>query len=274
MRVRRLNDADLPEVGALLAADPVANCMLRWRIDAGGINRIGGDVLGAVSRGRIQAVAHVGGNVLPGAASDPAAMRLLGDYLGHLPRRSASIVGLAADVVPLWSQLAPQWGPARDERMDQPLMVADRPPSSPPDPRVRLAEPADAPALYPATVAMFTEEVGVSPLEASTEAAYRARLMWLIRQQRVYCSFDGDGVLFKAEVAAVTPEVCQVQGVWVRPDQRNRGVGSASMAAVVAAATRHSGLVSLYVNHYNTAALATYRNAGFSQVGTMASVHF
>jgi predicted GNAT family acetyltransferase len=143
-----------------------------------------------------------------------------------------------------------------------------------PDTAVRLAEPIDASLLYPATVAMFTEEVGVSPLEASTEAAYRARLMWLIRQQRVYCRFDRYGVVFKAEIAAVTPEVCQVQGVWVRPDLRGRGIGAAGMAAVVTAARRPARQVSLYVNGYNNAAIAAYRKAGFSQVGTMASVHF
>lgn len=272
--MRRLTDADLHEVRGLLAVDPVANCMLSWRLESGGINRIGGDVWATTGRRGIRAFAHVGGNVLPAATGDHESMHVLGAHIGATPRRSASVVGLAHDVEPLWQALTPGWGPARDERLNQPLMVADRMPEVTADAQVRLAEPVDAPLLYPATVAMFTEEVGVSPLEASTEAAYRARLMWLIRQQRVYCSCDADGVVFKAEIAAVTPEVCQVQGVWVRPALRGRGLGAAGMAAVTAAARRHSKLVSLYVNHYNHAALGAYRRAGFTQVGTMASVHF
>ncbi len=274
MQVRRLSDADLPDVNALLAADPVANCMLRWRVSASGINRIGGDVLAAVDRRELRAVVHVGGNMIPAAGSDPVALAAVAAHISSLPRRSASVVGLAGDVRVLWQALQPGWAPAREERMDQPLMVANRPPSVLPNTDVRLAEPIDAALLYPATVAMFTEEVGISPLEASSEAAYRARLMWLIRQQRVYCTFDRTGVAFKAEIAAVTPEVCQVQGVWVRPDLRGRGIGSAGMAAVVAAASKPARRVSLYVNHYNTAAIAAYQRAGFTQVGTMASVHF
>ena len=82
---------------------------------------------------------------------------------------------------------------------------------------MRWAIPNDLAALYPAALAMFTEEVGVSPLETSTEAAYRARLMWLIRQRRVLCRTDRHGVIFKAEIAAVTPHACQIQGVWCAP---------------------------------------------------------
>jgi predicted GNAT family acetyltransferase len=218
-------------------------------------------------------MAHVAGNLIP-AGGDSDAVDSIGKFLVRMPRRSASIVGLARDVLPMWSALAPTWGPARDERLSQPLMLAVAQPQVAPDPGVRLAEVDDVRALYPATVAMFTEEVGVSPLEASSEAAYRARLMWLIRQERVFCRMDEHGVVFKAEIAVATDRVCQIQGVWVRPDLRGRGVGSAAMAALVRQARAVAPHVSLYVNDYNAAAVVAYRRAGFRQVGTMASVHF
>ncbi|MDQ1248749.1 MAG: uncharacterized protein QG597_3122 [Actinomycetota bacterium] len=273
MQVRRLSDADQPAVAGLLGSDHVAHAMVWSRLVNHGINRSGGDLWGAWRRGRLRAVTHVSGNLIP-AGGDAEAVDSIGEFLARMPRRSASIVGLARDVVPMWSALAPAWGPARDERLSQPLMVALAAPQVEPDSGLRRAEITDAGALYPATVAMFTEEVGVSPLEASSEAAYRARLMWLIRQGRVFCRTDERGVVFKAEIAVATDRVCQVQGVWVRPDQRGRGVGSAAMAAVAHSARAVAPQVSLYVNDYNTAAVAAYRRAGFRQVGTMASVHF
>jgi predicted GNAT family acetyltransferase len=47
------------------------------------------------------------------------------------------------------------------------------------------------------------------------------------------------------------------------------------MAAVVLGAQESiAPVVSLYVNDFNVAALATYRRVGFRQVGTFASVLF
>lgn len=275
VEVSRLTDADAGHVRALLAADPVANCLLSARLPTLGLSPAQGQVWGAFGRGGLAALVYAGGNAMPAAHSDAAALTRIAQHLATTQRRSASIVGLAADVERLWWTLAPTWGPARDERFNQPLMVALATPEVTPDPGVRRAVESDARALYPATVAMFTEEVGVSPLAASSEASYRARLMWLIRAGRVYCRLDEHGVVFKAEVAAVADGVCQIQGVWVRPDERGQGVGSAAMAAVAASAAReHAPTVSLYVNNYNDAALRAYRRAGFRPVGVMSSVHF
>jgi len=76
-------------------------------------------------------------------------------------------------------------------------------------------------------------------------------------------------------VGAATPQACQVQGVWVRPEYRGRGLAAPGMAAVVALARQLiSPLVSLYVNDFNTAGRATYKRAGFTEVGQFMSVLF
>jgi predicted GNAT family acetyltransferase len=66
----------------------------------------------------------------------------------------------------------------------------------------------------------------------------------------------------------------QVQGVWVAALYRGRGLSVAGMAAVVAHGLRLAPLVTLYVNDYNTTALAAYRHVGFERVGTFATVLF
>ena len=81
--------------------------------------------------------------------------------------------------------------------------------------------------LLPACIAMFTEEIGVSPLAGDGGALYRARVTELVTQGRAYARIEDGRVLFKAEVGAATSSVCQVQGVWVHPSLRGRGLSVA-----------------------------------------------
>jgi predicted GNAT family acetyltransferase len=117
--------------------------------------------------------------------------------------------------------------------------------------------------------------VGVSPDAGDGGALYRSRVAELIRIGRSYARIEGGRVVFKAEVGAVTPQVCQIQGVWVHPDLRGRGHAVAGMAAVINHALDYfAPVVSLYVNDYNAPARAAYRRAGFVEVGTFMSVLF
>jgi uncharacterized protein len=82
-------------------------------------------------------------------------------------------------------------------------------------------------------------------------------------------------VVFKAELAVITPQTAQVQGVWVTPEWRGRGMATAAMAAVVRDVLRRvAPTVSLYVNHYNVPARRVYARCGFRTVGTFATVLF
>jgi hypothetical protein len=129
--------------------------------------------------------------------------------------------------------------------------------------------------LMPACTAMFTEEVGVSPAEGDGGAGYRARVAELIAAGRAFARIEDGSVVFKAEVGSVSNLACQVQGVWVRPDLRGRGLSVGGMAAVVNSALAEiAPAVSLYVNDYNTPARAAYRRVGMTDEGTFMSVLF
>jgi hypothetical protein len=79
-------------------------------------------------------------------------------------------------------------------------------------------------------------------------------------------------VVFKAEIGSQSPMVGQIQGVWVHPESRGRGLGTAGTAAVAAAVVQTGRTASLYVNSYNTVARAAYARVGFREVGTFATV--
>jgi predicted GNAT family acetyltransferase len=144
-----------------------------------------------------------------------------------------------------------------------------------PDFRVRAVRPAELDVLMPACVAMFTEEVGISPLGADGGHGYRQRVAELIGAGRAFAWIEGDEVVFKAEIGAVTRDACQIQGVWVNPRYRGQRLSEGGMSAVVEYALRDfAPLVSLYVNDFNTAARAAYDRVGFRPVSEFASVLF
>jgi len=274
--VRLLDERDRGTVLAICDRDPVANVFVSSRVRALGLEpgRLGAQVWGHGTAGRLESLCYSGANLVPVAAT-PDAVAAFADRALRQGRRCSSVVGPAGEVQALWALLRPRWGPARDVRPVQPVMVIDGPPLVPPDPLVRRIRMDELDILWPACVAMFTEEVGVSPTSGDGGASYRARLQQLIRGGRAFARIEGGKVIFKAEVGAVTPQACQVQGVWVRPEYRGRGLAAPGMAAVVVQAARSiAPVVSLYVNDYNLPARAAYRRAGFTETGRFMSVLF
>jgi predicted GNAT family acetyltransferase len=274
--VRVLDDRDLVVVRDLLDRDPVANVFVSSRVDGAGLDpwRLGAEVWGYMAGGRVAALCYAGANLVPVGASAEAC-RAFADKARRQGRRCSSIVGPADQVGMLWALLESAWGPPRDVRPHQPLLAISDPPTIAPDPLVRRVRPDELEILYPACVAMFTEEVGVSPANGDGGSLYRARVGELIAQGRAFARIEEGRVVFKAEIGAATTEACQIQGVWVDPALRGRGYANGGMAAVVAHAQAGvAPVVSLYVNDFNTAARAAYSRVGFAQVGSFMSVLF
>src|SRR6516225_4061953 len=273
---RLLDDRDRAAALAVCATDPVANVFVASRIRALGLEpgRLGAQLWGFEQGGQLTSLCYAGANLVPVQAAS-AAVAAFADRALRQGRRCSSIVGPSTAVTELWGYLRPHWGPARDVRAAQPLMAIEGPSPVAPDPAVRRVRMDEIDVLLPASIAMFTEEVGISPLNGDGGASYRARVAELVRSGRAFARIEDGQVIFKAEVGAATPQACQVQGVWVRPDWRGQGLAAPGMAAVVIEARRTiSPVVSLYVNDFNTAGRATYRRAGFREIGEFMSVLF
>jgi predicted GNAT family acetyltransferase len=274
--VRAITSEDLQAVHLLIARDPVAHCFVDARVRAGGADpwRLGADVWGYFADGELQSLLHYGANTVP-VETTPASRASFADRLRTVPRRCSSFVGPAAEVLDLWRLLEPAWGPAREVRSNQPLLAIGADSSRPADDGVRRVDITEIDILLPACIDMFTSEVGVSPVAGGAGAGYRARIAELIRSGRAFARVDGGRVVFKAEVGTVTEGVCQIQGVWVAPELRGRGLAAPGMAAIVGLARESiAPVVSLYVNDFNTAARKTYAAVGFEQVGSFATVLF
>ncbi len=275
--VRVLDDRDARSVRAVLAADPVMSCMVAARIEGGGLDpwRLGGELWGFGSTwdGGLDGLCFSGPRLVP-LRGGRCAIRAFADRAATRARACSSMVGPACQVLEMWSQLRNGWGPARDERPDQPLMVLCERPLVRPDPLVRQVRPDELDRYLPAAVAMLTEEVGVDPRLPDGGASYRTRVAELIAAGRAFARFEAGEVVFKAEIGAMSATVGQSQGVWGHPDRRGQGLAAGGTATVVARLQRMDRVPSLYVNAHNVPARATYRRIGFTQVGCFATVLF
>lgn len=268
--VRELQERDLPAALALCAIDPVAAVLAAVRLEESGVGgRWGPVALGAFQYDELVGLAWAGANFVP---VSPRGQGLAALARSAMTRRFSSLVGEATAVHTIWSHLALAWPPPRQIR-NQPSLALTGAPAVAPHPQLRAAREQDVDILLPASVAMFTEEYGYSPLGAGGGYAQRVRSLASAGRSFLITDPATSRVLFKAEIGALALGVAQVQGVWVDPGVRGQGLGAAGTAAVVERAyALGAHTVSLYVNDYNAPARRTYRSVGFEQVGEYATV--
>lgn len=271
MTIRPLVSGDLPTVRALIAEDPVTHCFVESRLDASQMLTV--DLIGEDRDGAIESFVLLGANIVP-VATTPRSRAAFADWLRVRPRRCSSFVGPKHEVLDLWRLLEPSWGPARDVRSEQPLLMITTPPRVPGNPMVRKATRADLDLLIPACVHMFTEEIGVSPYRGGGEAAYRSRITEFVDQGRAFVWIEGGEIVFKAEIGSVSSAACHIQGVWVHPSRRGRGLAATAIAQVVEFAQELAPTVALYVNDFNVTARKAYHRVGFAEHTRFATVLF
>ena len=276
--IRTLGRADVEEALALCEQDVVTNLFVASRLYSVWTDprHAGGEIWGWYEGGDLRSVCWSGANLVP-AQAGPAAVEGFAARARRQGRQCSSIVGPADAVLGLWQHLGPSWGPAREVRGVQPLMMLDTPPLIEPDPAVRRSRPDELSLVVPACVAMFTEEVGYSPVAVDGGTMYHSQVAGLVATGRSFVRIDEPDrqVVFKAELGSVTPAAVQVQGDWVAPPWRGRGLAAPGMAAVARIVQQEvAPLVSLYVNDFNTRAIRAYERVGFRTVGTFATVLF
>ncbi len=275
--VRLLGPDDRDQFLALTARDPVVNVFADYRARVTNLEPrwLGGEIWGRFEDGELVSGCHMGANLVPVECTSED----VGSFARAALRRrraTATIVGPDPVVAALWEAVGADWPPPREIRWRQPHLQIDHGSDVAADPDVRATSPGDLATVYPACVAMYTEEVGVSPEEAGGKDLYRARVQQLISRGWSFARFDESGrVIFKAEVACATPYAAQIQGVYVHPDRRGEGLGTSGMAAVVTLVRQQiAPTVSLYVNEWNTAARATYDRVGFTESARLATLMF
>lgn len=268
---RQLAKRDLAQVLRVLDDDPVAACMVAARLQEYGLdNRYGHGELWSHG-GPAESLCFSGVNLIP-LRGGREALRAFADRAIRWPRLCSSVVGRQELALPLWEMLADHWGPERELRAAQPLLALTDAASSAVDAEVRPVRPDELDRYLVAAIAMFIEEVGVDPRAGDGGRGYRRRVAGLIEAGRAWARFIDGEVAYKAEVGAMSTRTGQIQGVWVHPDHRGQGLGTAGTAAVANAVLATGRTASLYVNDYNEIARRAYRAVGFRQIATFTTV--
>ena len=274
--IRALGAGDLAAFLELTSQDPVVNVFAEHRARTTNLEPrwLGGEMWGRWVGGELVAACHVGANLVPVQAGEDDAVAF-GERAVGRGRTVSTVVGPQAAVRTLWGVLGESWGQPREMRWEQPHLEARGPAGTVPEDYVRRTTREDLPQLYPACVAMYTEEVGVSPEIGGGGDLYRTRVMQLISRGWSFARFEDGELVFKAEVACATPSAAQIQGVYVPPERRGEGLAARGMAAVADIVRREiAPAVSLYVNDWNTAARRAYERAGFVETARFSTVMF
>lgn len=263
---RLLTAADAPAANELLGKQPELNVQMLSRTSSQTMLSMWGWFRGD----ELHAVAHASGNFT--AVGDLAALPAFARELARTQPLVGSLVGSREWVLPLWAEVAADWPqPARLIRQRQPYLSLRQQMSASAE-RVRPATSLDLPGYLTAASQMFTAEVGIAP----GGRAFADRITRWQEARRCYGWFDADGrTLFKLDVGAVAAGVAQVQGVWLAPALRGRGLAAGLIAEACALVQQdHAPTITLYVNDFNLPAIAAYQAVGFEQVGEYATVFF
>jgi uncharacterized protein len=272
--VRPLSVADRDEALALCSRDLPRSVFVAARILEGARTGSLGSVLGHRVDGTLTSLVWSSANVVPVETTEES-RPMFAERVRRWRGRCASVFGPRDEVTGLWHHLEPHWGPARAVRSRQPLLVADLPPSAlgvPLDPRVRPARVEEVDLVLPAAEHMFTAEIGYPPY-AGSGRGYRASLASLIARGHTYVVVEDGEVVFKTDVGSLALGAAQLQGVWLTPRLRGRGLSVPMLASVLEQVmTGPAPVVTLYVNDFNTAARAVYHRLGFREVGEFSTV--
>lgn len=279
MPARILGPADAEIARAIVATDPVANVFTSSRLDAGVLWPSVGATLWGWPAEAPRHLLHVGSNLVP--VFVPAAGDRMSDVVGAFveaagPRRGCqAMVGESTIVLALHQALSRRytgsWARVRELRPTQPVMVAQEPVSLAPAPVAPIGV-ANYESYVAAAVAMYTEEVGQDPLALGGRSAYRAHCRSLLETGRAFGIVTDGHVVFKADVGASSGGIAQVQGVWLAPHLRGRGLAAPAMAAATDLIRETFPTVALYVNDFNQRAVRTYLRCGYRQVNTFSTV--
>ena len=227
LKVQTLSAENEVEVLAFLAARPVHTVFISGFIHDNGLeshlNR--GTFFGCRDgQGKLEGVALIGHVTLVEARTQAALAafaRLAQDCpFAHM------ILGEQENVAAFWNYFAQAGRTQR--RACRELLFEQQTPTEQLEPFIglRLATPDDLPVILPVYAEMVCQESEVNPLEVDP-TGFEKRWRRRIEQGRVWVSIENGRLMFNAAVMSETPDVIYLEGIYVNPEDRGRGLGRA-----------------------------------------------
>ena len=221
--------------------------------------------------GKLEGVALIGHTVLFEAFTERAI-----EAFATITRRETSahlLMGEHNAVQRFWSHYADQGQRARHKC---PVLFMRR--------RASFEERREVLGLRPATrndlehvvraqASMALETSGVDPLQKDP-VGFRERYLHRIEKKRVWVLIKNGRLIFKTDVIADTPEATYIEGVYVSPEERGKGVGQACLTEVGRIFLERAKAIYLFVENEDMRTQAFYLKLGFDIAGQYDLLYF
>lgn len=181
------------------------------------------------------------------------------------PESVRVVVGDRTEVADLWRGLERLGSRARLSR-DQQGLTVDRTSFSPhAELPLARAEVSQLKEVVRASAAMAREEAQDDP-HGRNPRLFETRIRERIERGRDFAFFSGGRVIFKTNVAALSPMSGQIEGIYTIPEARRRGLGLAGTSWVTRWVLERAARAFLLVNEDNRQARRVYERLGYRPV--------
>src|SRR5258705_713412 len=136
---------------------------------------------------------------------------------------------------------------------------------------LRRATLEDLDKIAPVQASMAEEESGKNPMEIDPEG-FLARCARRIEMGRVWLLEEDGRLVFKADIQSDTPDVVYLEGVWVNPSERGKGIGRQCLRQLCQDLLVRTKSVCVLVNEENHRAHTFYRMCNFKMRGVYDSI--
>lgn len=135
------------------------------------------------------------------------------------------------------------------------------------------AAPRDLDEIISINSAMALEETGSNPLKRDLKGMME-RTLRRIELGRVWMLARAGRIIFKAEVISAMPEAVFLEGIYVHPEERGRGIGSRCLTQLGNILLERVRSITLVVNQENRRALALYQRLNYQFRNPYLTVYF
>lgn len=121
--------------------------------------------------------------------------------------------------------------------------------------------------------AMAFEESGTNPLKHDLKGMAE-RTLRRIERGRVWVLAQAERIIFKAETISIVPEAIFLEGIYVHPQERGRGLGSRCLTQLGSILLKSAPSLTIVVNQENRRALALYQRLNYKLRSPYLTVYF